>query len=461
MDAERLMNRVLRGHTHGRVAAEVMAAALAAVDPKGAVSAALRKVGQGDGGAVFVNGRRFDLRAGGRVIVVGAGKAGAPMAEAAVEALGDAVAAGAVIVKEGHLGASGARVGPVELFEAAHPVPDGRGAAAAARLAALLDGATEDDLVLSLISGGGSALLTSPAQGLTLEDIRATTALLLRCGATINEINALRKHCTRLGGGGLARLAAPARAVSLIVSDVVGSPLDTIASGPTAPDTTTFEDAWLVVERYELRGRLPANVVEHLRRGRAGEVPETPKPDDALWARVDNHVIASNRTAAEAAVGAARERGFHAALLTTFLEGEAREVGRVAAAVGREMRARAAAEGPLLCVLGGETTVTLRGEGAGGRNQELALGAVAPLAGVEGVLLAALATDGGDGPTDAAGAVVTGETLARASALGYGPDDFLRRNDAYNFFEPLGALLKPGPTLTNVNDLLLIFAAAP
>ncbi len=450
------MNGVLREHSRGRDVAEIMAAALDAVEPR----AVLRRVLRRDGDAIFVNERRFDLNAGGRVFVVGAGKACAPMAEAAVEALGERITAGVVIVKDGHLGDSGARVGPVELFEASHPVPDVRGVEAAQRLLALLDEATPDDLVLALISGGGSALLTLPEAGLTLEEIRATTELLLGCGATIGELNALRKHSTRLGGGKLARLAAPARTVSLIVSDVVGSPLDVIASGPTAPDSTTFADAWHVIERYELRERVPEGVVEHLRRGMAGEISETPKHDDGLWSNVYNHVIADNRTAAASSVAAARERGFDAALLTTSLEGEAREVGLMAARIARELSERVTVERPLLRVLGGETTVTLRGEGYGGRNQELALGAVEPLDGIEGVLLVSLATDGGDGPTDAAGAVVTGETLARARALGYDAGDFLGRNDAYNFFAPLDALLKPGPTLTNVNDLLFIVASA-
>lgn len=457
MDAERLMNGVLRGHVRGREVAEVLAAALVAVEPKAAVRRALRR----DGRAVFVNERRFDLSEGGRVLVVGAGKACAPMTEAAVEILGDAVGGGVGIVKDGHLADAGREVGAVELFEASHPVPDARGVAAAERLAALLGKAREDDLVLALVSGGGSALLTLPEDGLTLEDLRATTDVLLRCGATINELNALRKHCTRLGGGGAARLARPAGTASLIISDVVGSPLDVIASGPTAPDPTTFADAWRVVERHALQERLPPRVVEHLRRGLAGEVAETPKPDDVLWSRVYNNVVASNVTAAEAATAAARERGFEATLLTTSLEGEAREAGRFAASVAREMRGRVTDARPLLAVLGGETTVTLGGEGIGGRNQELALAAAEALDGVEGVLVVALATDGGDGPTDAAGAAVTGDTLARARALGYDAGEFLRRNDAYNFFAPLDALLRPGPTLTNVNDLLVVVVAVP
>lgn len=460
------MNGALRAHTRGRDVAEALAAALNAVEPRAALRNSLRRKGHGfhinaphsEAGAE----QFFELREGGRVFVVGAGKASAPMTEAAVEILGDLIGAGLVIVKEGHLGdVSGGRVGPVELREASHPAPDARGVEAARRMAALLETATANDIALALISGGGSALLTLPAEGLTLEDARATTALLLRCGATINEINALRKHCGRLGGGGVARLAAPARVVSLIISDVVGSPLHVIASGPTAPDPTTYADAWRVVERYNLQAQLPARVSAHLRRGMAGELAETPKPGDESWRRTHNHVIADNRMAASAAVAAARERGFDATLGAAALEGEARAVGREAAVIGRELRARIRDGRPIMYVLGGETTVTLDGEGWGGRNQELALGAVEALDGVEGVLIVSLATDGGDGPTDAAGAVVTGETLARARALGYDAGDFLRRHDAYNFFAPLDALLRPGPTLTNVNDLLFIVATAP
>jgi hydroxypyruvate reductase len=294
---------------------------------------------------------------------------------------------------------------------------------------------------------------------LTLHDLQTLTDALLRCGATIGEINTLRKHCTALGGGQLARRAAPAQVASLIVSDVVGSPLDVIASGPTAPDPSTFADAWAIVERYELEPMFPAAVITRLQHGMAGAAAETPKPEDGLWERVQNQVIASNAVAAEAAVAAARERGFNAMLLTTFLEGEARDVGHMLAAVARELVQR---DGPLprpaLIIAGGETTVTLRGDGTGGRNQEVALGAVEGLSGLPHAVLVALATDGGDGPTDAAGAVVTGDTSNRARMLGLNPVTFLQRNNAYRFFAALDDLLRPGPTLTNVNDLLLVVA---
>jgi len=433
--------------------AEIMAAALNAVDPAQAVQRALRR----DGDTVVVGERRYEQI--NRVIVVGAGKAGAPMAEAAVGVLSDRVVRGMVIVKEGHLGTTNGQVGPITLPQGAHPVPDERNPQAAHDLAAMLHGLQPDDLVLVLLSGGGSALLTLPAPPLALADLQALTDALLRCGASIGEINILRKHCTELGGGQLARLAAPAQVAALIVSDVVGSPLDVIASGPTAPDPSTFADAWAIVQRYDLAATLPPPITARLQQGMAGEHAETPKAGDPLWARVSNHLIASNVVAAEAAVAAARQRGFNTMLLTTFLEGEAHSVGRVAAALARELALRnAPLARPALIVAGGETTVTVRGNGRGGRNQEVALGAVDGIAELHDVMVIALATDGGDGPTDAAGAVATGTTRARAAALGLEPPAFLVQNNAYNFFAPLNDLLLPGPTLTNVNDLLFIAA---
>ena len=452
MDAERLLTHTLRAHPQGRALAEIMAAALAAVEPAAAVRAHLQR----DGDAIVVAGQRYE--AAGRVLLVAAGKAAAPMLSAAREVLGERATAGVLVTKDGH----GGEVVPdaqFALFEAGHPVPDARGVAGAERIAALLAGTQLDDLVLVLISGGGSALLTWPAPGLGLADLQVMTGALLRCGAPIEQINTLRKHSTRLFGGQLARMAGPARVAALVVSDVIGSPLDVIASGPTTPDPTTFADAWAVVERWELAETLPPGLVAHLRGGLAGTVPETPKPGEPLWAQVANTVIASNVHAAEAAVAAARARGFNAMLLTTYLEGEAREVGRVAAGLARELVLRnAPLARPALLVAGGETTVTLRGEGLGGRNQELALGAAEGVAGLPGALVVALATDGGDGPTDAAGAVVDGDTLGRARAQSIAPADFLRRNDAYHFFAALDDLLRPGPTQTNVNDLLFVAA---
>lgn len=455
MNPERLLTRSLRDHPRGQALAEIMASALASVDPALSVRRYLRR----EGSTVVVGERRYELGADGRVIVVGGGKAGAPMAEAARAALGDRIAAGLVVVKAGHLGASGTQIGPITLCEASHPVPDQRSADAAQQMIWLLGDVREQDLVLVLVSGGASALMTLPAPGLSLADVQGLTGALLRCGASIGEINTLRKHCSRISGGQLALHAAPAQVAALIVSDVVGSPLEVIASGPTVADPTTYQEAWAIIERYSLEPEVPPAIVAHLRRGAAGELPETPKADAQIWRRVHNQVIASNATAAEAAVAAAREREFHSLVLTTYLEGEAREVGKVAAALAREVALHARpVERPALIIAGGETTVTLRGNGLGGRNQELALGAVEALSGLQDTLVIALATDGGDGPTDAAGAVVSGETLLRAQAQGLDPATALQQNDAYHFFAALDDLLRPGPTLTNVNDLLFIAA---
>jgi hydroxypyruvate reductase len=458
MDANRLWTNSLRAAPVGPAITRVMAAALAAVEPAAAVRRVLRRSGH----TLQIGERSFDLRALGRILVVGAGKAGAPMARAVADLLGDRLSAGLVVVKEGYLEAQSAaqtRSNLLRFHEAGHPVPDTRGVAAAEQIAALLQGLTTDDLVIALISGGGSALLTLPAPGVQLDDLQTLTGLLLASGASISEINTLRKHLDLLKGGGLARLAHPASLVTLVLSDVVGSPLDIIASGPTVPDPSTFADGLAVLRRYGLEGRVPQTVLSRLRRGAAGALPETPKPGDPLFARASTTLVGSNEIAADAALAAAQTEGMHSLLLTTSLEGEAREAGRLLAAVLREVVASGRPIPRPACIItGGETTVTLRGAGRGGRNQELALASAFGLTGLPDVALVALATDGGDGPTDAAGAVATGETLARAAALGLDPDDALGRNDAYPFFSALGDLLLPGPTATNVNDLTLLFA---
>ncbi len=443
----------LRGHPAGASISRVMAAALKAVDPYAALVRSL----QLSGDRLSLAGQDYDLSSVRHVWVVGAGKAAYPMARAAADLLGPRLAGGLVIVKDGYAPPEAA-LDPIELCPAAHPLPDERGVQATRRMAALLERASADDLVLCLISGGGSALLTAPAEGISLADVQAVTAALLACGASINEINTVRKHIDLVKGGGLARWAAPARVAALILSDVIGDPLDVIASGPCVPDTSIFASAWAILDHYSLLDRIPASVHAHLQAGLRGEAPETPKPGDPLFERVQNTVIAGNYIAAQAAMAQARRDGWQTLLLTTFLQGEARQAGRMLAAIARQAAQTAEPlSRPGCLVLGGETTVTLRGDGLGGRNQELALAAVDELAGLADVFLVALATDGGDGPTDAAGAVVSGETLARARAAGMAPQDFLARNDAYHFFQPLGDLLLPGPTQTNVNDLAFLF----
>ncbi|MBA4380920.1 MAG: glycerate kinase, partial [Anaerolinea sp.] len=334
-----------------------------------------------------------------------------------------------------------------------HPVPDGRSLVAGQRVLELLSGLSADDMVFCLISGGGSALMVAPVEGVTLSDLQALTSALLACGASIDEINILRRHLDRLKGGGLARLASPARVVSLILSDVVGNPLEAIASGPTAPDPTTCADALTVLDKYKLHGKVPKSVMSTLKSGR-----ETLKPGDVVFRNVDNILVGSNLLAAQAALKQAGAEGFHPYLLRADLQGEAREV---AVELCRTLRwawqTGDPAPPPACIVAGGETTVTLRGDGRGGRNTELALASVTELANFPEVMLVSLATDGEDGPTDAAGAVVTGETFARAYGLGLDPVEHLHRNDSYTFFAALDDLLKPGPTGTNVNDLTFLF----
>ncbi len=434
------------------VAAELQQAALAAVEPAAAVRRHVRR----EGDTLNVAGRRYDLRAYERVFVIGGGKAAVPMAGAVAGILGARLTEGVLVTKYGH-----ARypVPGVQILEAGHPVPDQNAVRGAQALADLARRAGERDLVICLISGGGSALLTLPVPGLALADLQALTGALLHVGATINEMNTVRRHWSRIKGGNLARLVAPATLITLILSDVVGDPLDVIASGPTVPDTTSVADARAVLARYGIQSpdARPTSASRLAGRDVAGLLRETPKPGDPAFGGVQHVVVGSNRLAACAAVDRAHELGFNALLLSTYVEGEAREVAWVAAALAKGVRAHGDPLSPPACLVwGGETTVTIRGRGKGGRNQELALAAALALEGWPGVLVMALATDGTDGPTDGAGAVVTGETVARARAMGLDPWAALEDNDSYPFFDALGDLLRTGPTGTNVNDLLFV-----
>jgi glycerate 2-kinase len=429
---------------HRDIVMDVLGAALAAVDPYHAVLKALQST---------------QVRNVQRIYVLGAGKAGAAMSRAAEEAFGERIAGGLVLVKDGHGLASGEWLERIELVEASHPIPDRRGVEATRRLLEIADSAGEGDLVVCLISGGGSALLTAPAEGISLEDVQATTQLLLRAGATINELNTVRKHLSQVAGGLLARRAAPAQVLSLILSDVTGSPLDVIASGPTAPDPTTYADALAVLERYRLAGKMPPSVLERLRQGAEGGLPETPKLGDALFDRVSNHIVASNVIAVEAAASRATEIGLDTLIMSTYMEGEAREVGKVLAGVAKEVAAYGRPVRRPGCVLfGGETTVTVRGSGVGGRNTELALSAAIELEGMgPDIVVASLATDGGDGTSPSAGAIADGTAIARATALGHDAQAALSNNDSYTFWAALGDAIITGPTGTNVNDVMVVF----
>lgn len=429
----------------------ILNAALAAVDPAAAVLSALGR----DGERLTLGDTVLNLAQFERVIVVGAGKAGAPMAQAVEKILGERISAGLVVVKTDH----GGPTQTVEIVEATHPVPDQAGADAGARILALAESATERDLVIALISGGGSALLTAPAPPLTLADLQQAGRLLLASGATIQEFNCLRKHLSAVKGGQLARAVAPATLLTLVLSDVVGSPLDTIASGPTVPDPTTWADAWAVVNRYALTDQLPPAVLTRLRAGVSGALPDTPKTGDPAFQKSLTHIVADNRVAALAACKEAQELGFNTLLLSTFVEGEAAEVAKVAVALGREVQTYAAPIAPPAClVFGGETTVSLgKNPGQGGRNQELALAAALALDGTSGITVVSLATDGTDGPTDSAGGMADGSTAQRGRRVGLDVGASLRRHDAYRFLQQTGDLLMTGPTQTNVNDLIFVF----
>lgn len=427
----------------------ILQAATDAVDPGMSVRAAVRR----DGDALSIAGRAYDLASYGHVYVVGTGKATGAMAAAIEELLGDHLSGGVVTVKRG----TAAATRTIRQLEAGHPVPDAAGVAGARQVLEMADAATAGDLVICLISGGGSALLVAPAEPVTLEEKQRLTQLMLRAGCTINEMNAVRKHLSDVKGGQLARRAAPAEIVTLAVSDVLGNPLDVIASGPTVPDPTTFDDALAVLARHELLDQAPRSIRERLEAGRRGEIEDTPKPGDPAFARVFNAIIASNDVACDAALDKAAQLGFHTMLLSTYVEGEAREVAKVLAAVGRQIeRDGRPAPTPACVVAGGETTVTVRRDGLGGRNQELALSAARQIRGSGRIVIAAYATDGDDGPTDASGGIVDGGTVDRAIAAGVDLDEALRRNDAYHALLASGDLLRTGPTGTNVNDLLLV-----
>jgi glycerate 2-kinase len=436
------------GNVQQAHALDVLGAALDAVDP----AKAIRRVLERRENSLWIDGAAYDLGRYRRIFVIGGGKAGASMAAAVEAVLGDLITAGVVNVKYGYTAPT--RI--VRVREAGHPVPDAAGVAGTQEMVNLLRGASADDLVLCLISGGGSALMTLPVEGVSLDDMQTLTHLLLRSGAPIQDMNAVRKHLSQIKGGQLARLAHPATVVSLILSDVVGSPLDVIASGPTVPDTSTFARAQAVIERYGITGDVPESVRQHLRRGLSGAVPETPKPGEL--ANAHNVIIADNARAAQAAVARAEALGFHTLRLSTYVEGEAREVARVLAALAKEITATGRpVPRPACLILGGETTVTVHGDGKGGRNQELALAAALAIQGIESVMIASLATDGSDGPTDAAGGLVDGTTVARGERLGMSAQAALDNNDAYPYLSQVGDLMVTGPTNTNVNDLMAVF----
>jgi hydroxypyruvate reductase len=428
---------------------EIFAHALRAVDPVEAVNRYLKLKGED----LRVDGKTYPLREYGHIYVIGAGKAGASMGLAVEAALGDRITRGVINVKYGHL----SELKRVNLNEVGHPIPDEKGVSGARKIARLLEQLDEKDLVVCLISGGGSALLPSPVEGITLEDKQKMTNLLLECGASINEINAIRKHISRLKGGGLARLAYPSTLITLILSDVVGDPLDVIASGPTVPDKSTFGDCMAILRKYNLIAKAPPSIRDRIQRGIKGEIEETPKPGIPIFEKTQNVIIGSNIIAVKAAEQRARELGYNSLILSTFIEGETREVAKVHAAIAKEIAKTGHPIGTPACVIsGGETTVTIRGKGLGGRNQEFVLASALGITELKHVLVLSGGTDGTDGPTDAAGAIADIDTVRKAHELGLDAAAYLEDNDSYHFFKKLGDLVTTGPTNTNVMDLRLI-----
>ncbi|MEP7136087.1 MAG: glycerate kinase [Chloroflexota bacterium] len=423
MDANRFATHSL---TDPRIL-RILSAALEAVDPYKAVQQHLPKLS-------------------GRVYGLGIGKASIPMLTALAEAY---PLSGALAISK-HASASTPNLFPV--FLGSHPIPDSRSLKAGTRVLNFVSALNEEDTLVCLISGGGSALVTAPYEGITLEDVQTLTSLLLACGARIDEINTLRRSLDRVKGGGLVR-TTKAKVISLILSDVIGNPLEAIASGPTAPNPTTNADALKILQKYELEKQVAISIIKTLESD--SFLSDIEKQASRLQSRQSqNIIIGDNRLAAQAALEQAQRDGFYSEIITNELQGEAREVGvRLAKHLRDEASMR---KRPFCLIAGGETTVTIRGNGKGGRNQELALGAVNELSGLENVMLIALATDGEDGPTDAAGAVATGESAQRAESLGVDVTDHLSRNDAYVFLDALGDLIRTGPSGTNVNDLIFL-----
>ncbi len=447
LSADSFWSYSLHQSTHGEAVTRILAAAIQAVEPHEVIRRSVER--QGD--RLAVSGRAYDLNEFEHIYLLAFGKASLGMAEAMGEVLGERLTAGLVVTK--HMPEKTPDETRWTVVQGNHPIP-GEGSLQAGKGALeFLSKLTPRDLLVCLISGGGSALVAAPLPGLSLEDLQALTAELLRCGATIEEINALRRRLDLLKGGGIVKISNGAAIVSLILSDVVGSPLESIASGPTAADPSTRLEVLGIIEKYGLKKLLPAGLYHTLVNS-----PEPPKPEDPLFERVQNVIVGSNLQAAQAALKQAEQEGFHPYLLRTDLQGEARQAAFELSTYLRQAKQTGSpVPAPGCIVAGGETTVTLRGSGRGGRNQELALAAVSELADFPGVMLITLATDGEDGPTDAAGAVVTGDSFHRAGEMGLNPGPYLEQNDSYAFFDRLGDLLRPGPTGTNVNDLVFLF----
>lgn len=386
-----------------------------------------------------------------KLIVIGAGKASVKMALAVEAKLSELIDEGMIITTYGQ----GAKLKKIKVYESGHPLPDRNGLKATAELINLLKQLDKNTLVLFLLSGGGSSLLVSPAREITLADKIKTIELLLKSGADIVEMNTVRKHLSNVKGGLLAKIAYPATMISFIISDVLNDRLDVIASGPASPDPSTFSDALKIIEKYNLLNRLPVKILSHIKKGIQGVIPETPKKNDRIFKNVRNIIIANNKIALESAKKCAEVYGCDAKIITHSLSGEAKIAGEKLAVMAID-HLRKARKKPLCLISGGETTVQVRGAGKGGRNQELALAFAQKIAGIKGIALLSAGTDGIDGNTDSAGAIVDGDTIPIAERLGLNPQKYLENNDSYNFFKQAGGLFITGPTGTNVMDVQVV-----
>ncbi|UCE05061.1 MAG: glycerate kinase [bacterium] len=437
-------------NTMRKQALDIFYASLKAVDPITAVKKFLKK----EGDSLIVKDTSFDLNSFDNIYLIGFGKAAAAMASGVEGILGDNLKAGIVSVKYGHLDKVSSKI---KINEADHPVPDEAGMKGAKEIVYFLKQRNERDLIICVISGGGSAILPLPCEGITLAEKQETTKLLLACGADIKEINAIRKHISQVKGGQLARITQPATLVTLILSDVIGDPLDSIASGPAAPDQTTFEDCWAILTKYDLLGKTPPAVERHLKSGVDKLIPDTPKVGDPAFSKTYNNIVGSNWEAVVAARDYAQKLGFNTLVLSTIVEGETKDVARVHAAIAKEVNKTGNPINIPACIIsGGETTVTIRGDGLGGRNQEFVLAAAMDIQGMENIVVLSAGTDGTDGPTDAAGAIADGETINRADQLNLDTLKYLQNNDSYHYFEKLNDLVKTGPTNTNVMDIRIV-----
>ncbi len=409
-----------------------------------------------DGNKLLLEDQVYELDNFEKIYVIGMGKAAASMAQAIEEILGDKLSGGIVNVKYGHAVA----LEKIKINEAAHPVPDEAGLSGSKEIIELLKSTLEKDLVICLISGGGSALLPVPAGNLTLEDKQLVTQSLLDCGANIHEINSIRKQISAVKGGRLAALVYPSTLISLILSDVIGDDLDVIASGPTVPDTHTFHDCRNIINKYELDEKVSKKVIDYIEAGCDGKIEDTPKPDSPIFKKTQNAIVGSNILAVNAAKKKAQDLGYNTLILSTFIHGETEEVAKVHTAIAREITFSGNPVSRPACVIsGGETTVTIEGKGQGGRNQEFVLAAAIDIDGLDNVVVLSGGTDGNDGPTDAAGAIADGNTISRGNKSGLNAYEYLCENNSYNYFDPLGDLLITGPTNTNVMDLRIILVS--